>query len=71
MDGLIDGDLATVTGNQGIALAAYLAGIAVEQDAAVFGHYALAFCALVAARVQPEAGRSNHTWTWLVPMAFS
>ena len=66
VDRLVDADLATVTGHQGVALAAYLAGIAVEQDAAVLRHQAPTFCL-----VQPLAGRSNQTWTWLVPIAFS
>ena len=71
VDRLVDADLAPIASDERVTGTAYLAGIAVEQDAAVFGHQAGAFCTLAPSRVQPLAGRSNHTCTWLVPIAFS
>ena len=65
VNGLIDSDTATVTGNEFIAMACREDRSALEKDSTELGH------AAPFREVQPETGRSNHTCTWLVPIEFS
>ena len=65
VDRLVDAHRPAVGSDQLIAMADGLDRGALEEDAAVLGHAAAPL------RVQPVAGRSNQTCTWLVPTEFS
>ena len=65
VDGFVNAHDATVGSNEFVTVANRLDGGALKQDASVLGH------AIFLPVVQPPTGRSNQTWTWLVPIEFS
>ena len=81
VDGLVDGDLAAVPGDERVTAPDDLDGapssrmrrysVMARPDARIAVRYVGHAAAAVPAAVQPAAGRSNHMCTWPVPIEFS